>query len=346
MPLPTIDELLDQSIDAYKDGDKEISSKILAKVIQLDPNNERAWLWISGIVSSDAERLFCIKRILAINPQNEVAKYGLNLLPADIEPIQPSLQKQNEKGVEICTFPGCNKPVSQPGFKFCYKHWKAVNAPLEVPATLNATALGERFKLTSRKINLIMAELGWITKQKKGWILTDRGETLGATEKVYTQTGVPYLLWPETIVNNKALLATIQSLAGEVEASSEQTAPKENNFREKFIPTHRSTDGHWVRSKAEMLIDNWLYMAGVIHAYERRLPIEEELFCDFYIPEGKVYIEFWGFEKDPKYLARKEEKRKIYQKYKLNLIEMTDDQIKNLDDFLPKALLQFSVIVS
>ena len=105
-------------------------------------------------------------------------------------------------------------------------------------------------------------------------------------------------------------------------------------------------DGHWVRSKAEALIDNWLYMSEVVHAYERSLPVEEELYCDFYIPEGKVYIEYWGLEADPKYQARKQQKLEIYKKYGFNLIELNDDHVKNLDDHLPKLLLKFNVIVS
>jgi hypothetical protein len=31
-----------------------------------------------------------------------------------------------------------------------------------------------------------------------------------------------------------------------------------------------------------MLIDTWLYMAGIVHAYERQVPIDEELYCDFH----------------------------------------------------------------
>lgn len=62
-----------------------------------------------------------------------------------------------------------------------------------------------------------------------------------------------------------------------------------------------------------MLIDNWLYMAGIVHAYERKLPIEEDLYCDFYLPTGKVYIEFWGLEDDPKYAHRKKIKQDLYK---------------------------------
>ncbi len=79
-----IDQMLNKSIAAYKKDDITTASKLLAQVIKQDPNNERAWLWLSGIVSSDAERLFCIKRLLAINPENEIAKHGLTLLPQNL----------------------------------------------------------------------------------------------------------------------------------------------------------------------------------------------------------------------------------------------------------------------
>jgi very-short-patch-repair endonuclease len=84
-------------------------------------------------------------------------------------------------------------------------------------------------------------------------------------------------------------------------------------------------------------------MAEIIHAYERKLPIEEDLYCDFYLPQGKVYIEFWGYENDEKYLKRKEIKKSIYEKYGFNLIELNDKDILNLDDILPKKLLKFGV---
>lgn len=346
MPDSIIDQMLNKSIAAYKADDLTTASKLLAQVIKQDPNNERAWLWLSGIVSSDAERLFCIKRLLAINPENEIAKHGLSLLPNNLDPVLPSLEKVKRGNVEICTFPGCDQPVTRIGFKFCYKHWKAVNAPIEPNATLTATAIGEKFNLNNRRMNLVFSELGWITRDRKGWVLTPQGKALGAVNKTHHQTGVPYVLWPESILNNKVLRSTIKSLSGESDEPAAKNDKESTSFREKFTPTHRATDGHWVRSKAEMLIDNWLYMSGIVHAYERQLPVEEELYCDFYIPEGKVYIEYWGLEKDPKYASRKKEKIEIYQKYGFNLIELTDEHVKNLDDHLPKILLKFNIVVS
>ncbi len=343
--MPTSENLIDQCISAYKDGKTDRAAQLLAEVLRLDPKSERAWLWLSEIVRTDAERLFCIKRILAINPENVLAQHGLQLLPPGLEPVKPSLQDRQDG--EVCTFPGCSLPVSQPGLKFCYKHWKAVNAPLGPAATLNATSLGERFKLSGRGMNLLLAELGWITREKKGWVPTPQGRVLGARRKDHHSTGIPFVLWPDSILGNKALLSTVRSFSGETEEATEVPAPEgKSGFRNNLRPTLRATDGHWVRSRAEMLVDNWLYMSGIVHAYERRVPVEEELYCDFYIPAGHVYVEFWGLLNDPKYAARRKEKLAIYQKYKLNLIELTDEELRNLDDCLPKMLLRFNVVVS
>ena len=116
---------------------------------------------------------------------------------------------------------------------------------------------------------------------------------------------------------------------------------EDNNFRSKFPAEIRCEDGHKVRSKAEKIIDDWLYHKGIVHAYERRVPIEEEVYCDFFIPIGqKVWIEFWGLE-EQKYLKRKELKKNFYKKHSKNLIELSDKDIENLDDIMPVKLRPF-----
>ncbi len=100
-----------------------------------------------------------------------------------------------------------------------------------------------------------------------------------------------------------------------------------------------------VRSRAEVIIDNALYDYKLAHAYERKLPIEEEVYSDFFIPSESVYIEYWGMEDDPKYAERKKVKIELYKKYDFKLIELSDDDILNLDDNLPKKLLKFGIKV-
>ncbi|MCT7492282.1 hypothetical protein [Aliarcobacter cryaerophilus] len=205
---------------------------------------------------------------------------------------------------------------------------------------ITATKIGQHFNLPARKINVILSEIGWTQKGIKGWLITSQGEKVGGIQSEDFKSGIPYVIWPLELLNDKNLISTIQDLSGNIEKKIDND---KLNFREKFEAKYRATDGHYTRSKAEMLIDNWLYMFEIVHAYERKLPVEEDVYCDFYIPTGKVYIEYWGYENDEKYLNRKKKKKEIYEKYNLNLIELEDKDVQNLDDVLPKYLLTFGI---
>jgi len=284
--------------------------------------------------------------------------------------------------MKTCCVVGCTEELSNPKHQFCRRHWRlekdgglaqgvdgnwaevgtstsAVeqddadqnDSPITSSSgMLSSTKLGKHFGLSATRMNLILAELGWIEKYVKGWTATNQDSKLGAQVREARQTGVPYVVWPPSILINKVLEAAVaESLGGSSDDQGEEDppgvtdSPITSKFRERFPAKFRATDGHWVRSRAEMLIDNWLYMQGVVHAFERKLPIEEEVYCDFYLPRGKVYIEYWGMENDPKYATRMQTKQQIYQRYNLNLLELTDEHIMNLDDMLPRMLLKFGI---
>jgi hypothetical protein len=214
---------------------------------------------------------------------------------------------------------------------------------------LTATQLGTLFELSALKINYLLAEIGWAKKGElnKGWLATEHGLGIGAVQTEDIKTGVPYIRWPETVKNNSTLHSTVADFNGE--AKTNLSNSEVQAFRERFSTKYRSTDGHMTRSKAEALIDNWLYMFEIAHAYERKLPIEDEVYSSFYIPHGKVYIEYFGCENDESYgydkncERRKKEKLEVYQKYNFNLIVIEEKDIENLDDVLPKMLLKYGV---
>lgn len=217
---------------------------------------------------------------------------------------------------------------------------------------ISSIGLSKHFTISRFRINPILSELGLLEKNIKGWVITKLGQSIGGKQLEYVQTGVPYVCWDESILTNKRLLETIKQIKGDpVEEEIEDIEeikieiPKSTGigFREKYEAKQRTADGHYVRSRAEMLIDNWLYMSEIVHAYERKLPVEEDVYCDFYLPVGKVYIEFWGLENDAKYIERKKIKLEIYKKYGFKLIELEDSDILNLDDILPKKLLKFGI---
>lgn len=134
---------------------------------------------------------------------------------------------------------------------------------------LTATTVGNHFGITKFRINPILSELGLVQKGIKGWHVTELGKNLGGIQFEYDKTGIPYVCWSEGILNNKRINEFIKEIKGE-SIQVEQSNKDETSilgFRDKFEAKHRAADGHYVRSKAEMLIDNWLYMSEIVHAY-------------------------------------------------------------------------------
>ena len=216
---------------------------------------------------------------------------------------------------------------------------------------INSTVIGSHFNVSNQRMNLIFSELGWIEKTLSGWSVTKLGKTVGGRQFEEETKGNTYVKWTDRILQNKSLLEVFMDTPSEKEIPiqtvtlQQTTVQITENFRDKYPANFRTQDGHRVRSKAEMIIDNTLYQYGLVHAYERKLPIDENVLSDFYIPAGKVYIEYWGMENDPKYAERKKTKIEIYKKHDIPLIELTDDDIQNLDDHLPKKLLKYGIKV-
>ena len=250
---------------------------------------------------------------------------------------------------ELCQQPGCNNPVSKEGHTKCLDCWKKSRSPKRKSSSsgegeLNSSKIAEHFGIKAQRLNAILKELGWVERATKGWKPTDAGVEMKASQTEYRPTGVPFVKWPKSILENRILQEAVSDYKGN---SSSSASPSMSDFRQKFPANLRTMDGHMVRSRAEVLIDNYLYNAGLVHAYERKLPVEEDVYSDFYLPDKRIYIEYWGLENEPKYAARKETKQAIYSKYKdrFHLIELGNDEIANLDDHLPRLLLKFGIAV-
>jgi tetratricopeptide (TPR) repeat protein len=74
--------LLDEAIASAKGGDRIKAKDKLTRYLRYDQKNEHAWLWMSSVVESDRERIFCLTNVLKLNPNNKSAKRGLALLGA------------------------------------------------------------------------------------------------------------------------------------------------------------------------------------------------------------------------------------------------------------------------
>ncbi len=81
--------LLQKGIAAARSGRCEEARRLLHQVIQANPKDEMAWLWMSGLVETNAQKRTCLERVLKVNPQNTYARAGLkrlqNTIPSTTE---------------------------------------------------------------------------------------------------------------------------------------------------------------------------------------------------------------------------------------------------------------------
>jgi len=96
--------LLEQGIEAAKQGRRAEARALFEQVLLADDRNERAWLWMSEVADTVIEKIAYVERALTINPHNKTAQLALKELKARLEaPATPTrtstLPPQRPKGL-------------------------------------------------------------------------------------------------------------------------------------------------------------------------------------------------------------------------------------------------------
>lgn len=116
---------------------------------------------------------------------------------------------------------------------------------------------------------------------------------------------------------------------------------KKKKGQEERVSNYKCLDGHFVKSRGEIIIDNYLYILGIKHEYEKKIKIfNQKVKSDWFLPDLDVYIEYWGFH-GKNYLKRKKEKIKFYKKAKLKLISIENYMFSDIYFYLNKKLKPF-----
>ena len=76
----TSSDFTQKGIAAVKVGNLSLARQLLNAALAENPDNVQAWLWMSGIVHTPAEKRQCLRRVLEIDPANAAAKRGLEAL--------------------------------------------------------------------------------------------------------------------------------------------------------------------------------------------------------------------------------------------------------------------------
>lgn len=207
-------------------------------------------------------------------------------------------------------------------------------------APLGATHIGGKVSLPARLVNLLLAERGWIKKHVRGWLLTPRGKVLGGEQHTSEQSGIPFVTWPETLLDNSNFLAVVSQITGE-----------------QFERSSLALSGQSIHHKTALMVENWLYLAGVNHAYRYSIyNADESVVADFFLPDVQIAIDVWSGADNAVQLATKLSNQDFYRKHGYEFIELRFDnnQLQNdsgvqsiaqVDEFLAKQLLSVGLAI-
>jgi hypothetical protein len=211
---------------------------------------------------------------------------------------------------------------------------------MEDNQTITARSLGKPHGLSARQVNRLLAELGWIRHSFQGWELTPLGEKRGGSQLENDSSGTFYVVWPLAVADD-AVLA--RQLAGQGYPGRTATTHEPDLFAGSKGFT--GLDGHEHNSEPVLQVCQWLYLAGLAHACNRRLPCDEELYADFYLPVEHLYIECWTGQESAAQLRQRMQRKAFYKQYSLPVIDVEKAEFDNLDDYLTRQFRKLGIRV-
>ncbi|MDB6062365.1 MAG: hypothetical protein JWM78_2468 [Verrucomicrobiaceae bacterium] len=213
---------------------------------------------------------------------------------------------------------------------------------IESNRMLSATQLARKYQITAREVRRVLGEIGLLQRDFSGWRLTRAGEQVGGVI-IESDAGDAEISWPESLLEN-SLVAEQFEYMQRLYVEAEQ--PEADLLT--AITELRALDGHSFHSRSEWLVCHWLYLAGVAHACNRRLPLVQETpehHADFWLPQAQVYIEVSGDEHDAGAIAATMERLDLYRKQQWHYIEVRAEHLAHLDEYLTRALRELGVDV-
>lgn len=70
-------EVLQRAIQAARAGRRTEARALLIELVEFDPQNEMAWMWLSGLVDSPEDQIIACENVLTINPANDKVRAHL-----------------------------------------------------------------------------------------------------------------------------------------------------------------------------------------------------------------------------------------------------------------------------
>lgn len=110
------DNRLQEAILLIKKNNKDAAKLLLLDLVQVEPDNSLAWLWLAACADTNEEKIAFLEKTLEADPTNEKARQSLELLspPPDPEPEAGEEELESPSDVFEIEEPALDDIVIQP----------------------------------------------------------------------------------------------------------------------------------------------------------------------------------------------------------------------------------------
>lgn len=104
----TDNKMFQEALNAINQGQTARARDLLTRLLRTDSSNVDYWLWMSTVVDTPNEKIFCLESVLKADPDNEAAQRGLIILGArqgspntlPVPPIRRKWEDELDKALE------------------------------------------------------------------------------------------------------------------------------------------------------------------------------------------------------------------------------------------------------
>ena len=115
------------------------------------------------------------------------------------------------------------------------------------------------------------------------------------------------------------------------------------SLSENAVVTRKGEEGKWEISDYENKETYSIEKKGEKRKVYKKSRIP--MWCDWYLPDYDIYVEYWGMMGDTHYQRRREKKEAEYERLQLKLLSIGSENLNNLDEKLRKKFRELGVVI-
>ncbi len=143
------DVMFQEALEAIRQGQRIRARDLLTRLLRTNQNNAQYWLYMSSVVDTPREQIFCLQNVLRIEPDHPAAIQGMVLLggrapQGGVQPVAPVRRKWDVEVQDIEELTGFRAVMANPIVRIAFFSFVALAVVGLIGLGLYAQGIGRR----------------------------------------------------------------------------------------------------------------------------------------------------------------------------------------------------------